>query len=342
MQATEKPTEDGTRKGVSKLRRWLRRLFLGFLGLSVGLYIVLLLTFQISKHRLLRNLESGSAVFESELGPIEYAVKGDGPVVLYLHGTPGGYSEGLQHTAYTESGFQVLSPSRPGYLRTPITLGRSPAEQADALALLLEGLDIQQVAVVGHSGGGPFAVELAKRHPTRVGCLVLYSALLGPDTRADASDASNVPIVDRCFGSGFAEWCMFSLVQTYPKLFVDSGFPTEDERRRFLKDESKLDRVIDGMWNSFPASTRRDGYVNDSGQFKMLDLGNLQEIQAPTLVIHGTEDPACPFKEAESFVAEVPTAKSLWVEGGGHLIYLSHSDDIEPEIVEFISQHLKQ
>ncbi len=333
-----RPLRNNNRRGVSRLRRWIRRFLLGLLILVVGVYVVLLLTFQISKHRTLSVLESGSDIFRSELGPIEYAVHGDGPVVLFVHGTPGGYDSPPQDQS-DESKFQLLCPSRPGYLRTPITVGRSPAEQADALALLLDGLDIDQAGVVGFSGGGPVAVELSKRHPARVRCLVLFSALLSADKAADASDASGVPIVDRFFGSGFAEWGIFTLVEFFPKLAVESPFLTETEKDRLLNDESKLAKLLDGMWKEFPSSVRRDGYVNDNEQFKTLDLGRVEDIQAPTLLIHGTEDAACSFEEAESFVSRIPAARSHWIEGGGHLIVLSHSDDIEPIMTEFLLQH---
>lgn len=340
VKTSDETSENNNGRSVSKLRRWIRRFLLGLLMLGVGVYVVLLLSFQISKHRTLSALESGSSVFESELGPIEYAIHGVGPVVLFVHGTPGGY-DSLPQDEADEPKFRFLCPSRPGYLRTPITVGQSPAQQADALVLLLDGLEIEQVGVIGLSGGGPVAVELAKRHPTRVKCLVLYSALLGVDEDADASDASDVPIVDRFFGRGFAEWSIFTLVDFYPNLAIESDFLTKLERKTLLNDEAKVANLLDGMWKEFPSSVRREGYVNDVEQFKTLDLGPVENIQAPTLVVHGTEDAQCPFDEAESFVSRVPSAKSHWIEGGGHVIVLSHSDEIEPIITEFLSQHVE-
>lgn len=49
----------------------------------------------------------------------------------------------------------------------------SPARHADDLALLLDELDLPQVDVLGHSRGGTVALQLALRHPGRVGALVL-------------------------------------------------------------------------------------------------------------------------------------------------------------------------
>ncbi|MCE2559018.1 MAG: hypothetical protein J4F98_10505 [Acidobacteria bacterium] len=68
----------------------------------------------------LEELRSGSEVIETRIGPVEYVLEGDGDqVVLSIHGTPGGYDQ-----RFGLAGFQVLAPSRPGYLRTPISAGR--------------------------------------------------------------------------------------------------------------------------------------------------------------------------------------------------------------------------
>ena len=58
---------------------------------------------------------------ETSLGSVEYTLQGnDGPVLLFVHGTPGGYD---QTTEATDK-FRVLTPSRPGYLRTSIRPGK--------------------------------------------------------------------------------------------------------------------------------------------------------------------------------------------------------------------------
>ncbi|TFG27957.1 hypothetical protein EU528_11965 [Candidatus Thorarchaeota archaeon] len=49
-----------------------------------------------------------------------------------------------------------MTVSRPGYLRTPISTGVAFENQADAIAALLDELDIPQAAVLGASAGTPF------------------------------------------------------------------------------------------------------------------------------------------------------------------------------------------
>jgi pimeloyl-ACP methyl ester carboxylesterase len=48
----------------------------------------------------------------------------------------------------------VIAPSRFGYLGSSLPAGATPADQADAYAVLLDALGIERTAVVGCSTGG--------------------------------------------------------------------------------------------------------------------------------------------------------------------------------------------
>jgi len=126
-------------------------------------------------------------------GPVEYDEAGTGVPVLVLHGTPGGSDQGLAAARALDLDARVIAPSRPGYLGTPVTTGRSPAEQADAMVRLLDALDVEDAVVLGTSGGGMAAVELAGRHPARVRGLVLWSAV----TTETARESRRVRAADR-------------------------------------------------------------------------------------------------------------------------------------------------
>src|SRR5574341_959670 len=73
-----------------------------------------------------------SRIADTSNGPIEYAMQGEGPAVLVIHGCPGGYDQGLVAARLTrDPSFKFIAPSRPGYLRTPLKVGRTPEAQAD-------------------------------------------------------------------------------------------------------------------------------------------------------------------------------------------------------------------
>ena len=119
-----------------------------------------------------------SRVIATTSGPVEYAATGEGPAVLVIHGCPGGYDQGLIAARLANSeDFTFISPSRPGYLRTPLYVGVTPEAQADAYVSLLDSLGISKVAIVGISGGGPSALQFAIRHPERCWGLVTVCAI---------------------------------------------------------------------------------------------------------------------------------------------------------------------
>ena len=108
----------------------------------------------------------------TEFGPIEFAVRGSGPPFLMIHGTGGGFDQALRFTEGL-SGYQVIAPSRFGYLRSAFPPDPSSERQADAYAELLGHLHIEKLPVAGGSAGAFSAVQLALRHPERTSALIL-------------------------------------------------------------------------------------------------------------------------------------------------------------------------
>jgi len=92
---------------------------------------------------------------------------------LCVHGGPGGYDQGLiLGEFFRVNGFKIIALSRPGYLGTPLATGSTPEEQAEALAALLDALQIKTAAPLGASAGGPPSYLLAALYPDKVSALV--------------------------------------------------------------------------------------------------------------------------------------------------------------------------
>ncbi|MEQ4720677.1 hypothetical protein [Nonomuraea sp. B19D2] len=106
---------------------------------------------------------------KTPLGPIEYDLYGtEGPVVLSVHPGLGGADQGRLFANWLQrDGFRILSPSRPGYLGTPLESGRTNEEQADLLAALLDELGVDRVGVLAISAGSPVGYTFA--HAIRTG-----------------------------------------------------------------------------------------------------------------------------------------------------------------------------
>ena len=128
---------------------------------------------------LLNELNSGSSLIGTASGEIEYAIDGDEtPTILFFHGGQGGYDEIRTFLpGIFDRGFRVITWSRPGYLRTSLDVGKSPSEQADAAAALLDTLGIAKVGALGGSAGGPPVYEFALNYPEKLWAMVPVSAV---------------------------------------------------------------------------------------------------------------------------------------------------------------------
>ncbi len=293
-------------------------------------------------------IQDPGTIIETAAGKIEYATAGEGPVVLAVHGGPGGYDQGLGLARiFTERGMRVLAPSRPGYLGTPLDTGRTIAEQADALAALRDALGIDKVAVVGISAGGPFAYTLAARHADRVSCLVSVD---GVSQRYVMPDQAG-KVEQALFLSDFGERLVHALMAHFPGLVISDllgteGYLTSKEQHERVKqvvaDPEKL-RVVKVICNSMnPYRLRKAGVDNDLIQLAAIDNLPLSEIKAPSLIIHGTADADVQFRDGDHAASTIAAAQHLWINRGTHLCFwLSpQATEAQEQAVAFVKAHM--
>ncbi|HEV2668150.1 MAG TPA: alpha/beta fold hydrolase, partial [Blastocatellia bacterium] len=162
-------------KGRRMTRARVRRAvsILGWL-LVVVLSALVYTSYRRDIHQAREHVSTGSQIVQTPCGPIEYALAGDGPPVLVVHGAGGGYDQGLEiGEPLVNSGFRVIAMSRFGYLRTPLPSDASASAQAGAHACLLDALKISRAAVVGASAGAPSSMQFALRHPGRCSAMIL-------------------------------------------------------------------------------------------------------------------------------------------------------------------------
>jgi pimeloyl-ACP methyl ester carboxylesterase len=100
----------------------------------------------------------------------------DGPVVLLLHRSPGSRLLDPDPAATAAAGVRLIVVDRPGYGATSPVAAPSRAAAADDLEAVVAALGLEDVAVVGWSGGGQFAVEAAARPAVRARSLTLLAA----------------------------------------------------------------------------------------------------------------------------------------------------------------------
>src|SRR5215218_9054297 len=89
---------------------------------GVGTYLAFRADMRDARARLL----AGSRVVSTARGPVEVTDVGDGAAVLVVHGTGGGFDQGMNiargFMGEWGEGFRRIAVSRFGYLRTPMPL----------------------------------------------------------------------------------------------------------------------------------------------------------------------------------------------------------------------------
>lgn len=260
-----------------------------------------------------------SNVANTSAGPIEYTLRGNGAVVLSCHGTSSNcYSSELAEPL-EEAGFSVLTPSRPGYGRTPISVGRKAADSALAINSLLDTLDIQTCSVLAISGGGPTGIALAANYPQKVQRLILVEARIQPETwENEASYKGQMTFYGPMHG---VLWSMLGLISRISPhsmarqtLAMFSSHNPDDSLSKLSASD------IDTICRFYRGKSSRQGALNDMTHTVGAEV--LQKIEQPTLVVQSREDNAVPFSHAEWALKNIPQAE--FCESGitGHFFWV--------------------
>jgi pimeloyl-ACP methyl ester carboxylesterase len=296
-------------------------------------------------------LDSASEIAKTDLGPVEFLSRGEGPAVLVFHGAPGGYDQAMLLGSYlAEDEFQIVAPSRPGYLRTPLATGPMPEQQADAMAALIDAMGIPRVAVLASSSGAPAAIQFVIRHPEKVWALVLISAVTAKFD-ADAKPQQTEPerLVLNGFRGDLGAWLCVEMAEKDPRRMLlwvleveNSGTAAERESLAtyVLNDWDQLELFWSLIGTFVPLSVREEGIRNDLDQIRALSDFPFEGIIAPTLVVHGTADKCVPIAEAQALAGRISGAILYPVEGAGHLVEFGPlGSEVQKRISEFLRQH---
>jgi 2-hydroxy-6-oxonona-2,4-dienedioate hydrolase len=274
-----------------------------------------------------RLVRSGVRVAQTECGPIQYAVYGDGVPVLEVHGIFGGFDQGLAAARpILGDGYRIIAPSRFGYLGTPLPRDASPANQADAYACLLDHLALRRVVVMAHSAGSVSAIHLALRHPERVAAMVLVvPAAPGPGPSAPPRR-----VVEALFRTDAACWLLATYLPSILPLGVPAGWDLTEQ------DRAEICRILQTM---LPATSRRDGFLFD--MFVSTPTINagipFGGISVPVLVVTASDDPLASPHNARRLASLIPHARLLEIESGGHLL-LGHAATVRADVRAFLEQ----
>ena len=281
-------------------------------------------------------VQGKSRLAPSPYGAIEYTEGGAGPDVLVIHGSGGGYDQAeLIAQAVLGDEFHWIAPSRFGYLRSTFHDGATFDDQARAYAALLDHLGVQQVAVVAMSQGGPSALLFALLYPERVSSLTLISCGVAPVATEDQGQANQKgTMLVTVFQHDELYWL---ITHVFNKQFMGLMGATETVIADLTPEQRRLVQLtIDDM---NPASLRSQGVIFDNTREKPGD--RIAGIQAPTLVIHATDDTLQLYENGAFAARTIPGARLLRFEHGGHLLIFVEQHTVRAAVQAHILRYAR-
>lgn len=277
-----------------------------------------------------------SDIVETKFGAVEFGDIGEGEPLLMIHGSGGGFDQGIQFSRrLIDDGFRVVAPSRFGYLRSSLPVEASSTAQADAFVAVLDHLGLGRVPVVAGSAGALSAVQFAIRHPDRCSALVLLVPLgYVPDRSTDEAPSTYVQTVaESSLRSDFAFW---TLLKVAPDFLTSTLLATDPSLLRTASPDERQ-RVERILVNILPVSSRADGVINDGRLARALEPVDLSLIKAPVLVMSLPDDRYGTLATAEYIADNVPDGRLLVYPSGGH-VWVGHDADVFAEVAAFVHQ----
>ena len=217
-------------------------------------------------------------------------------------------------------------PARFGYFGSILPRNATPADQADAYALLLDHLGVDRAAVIGYSAGSASVLEFALRHPDRLVGLILACARLGGPTPTQLLK----PVLGVVYGSQRLFWLYRQLLPSiYARMLgVPKGYRPTPEEAATIRAVSEL---------QFPLTPRRLGAVFDGFVSNLAaDRFPFEGLTVPTLIVSAVDDPWARHSYAVAAAARIPGAKLVAIDRGGHL-FLGHDAQVRAAIGAFIA-----
>lgn len=256
---------------------------------------------------------SSVSVLNLNICDVPYIDKGDGEVILLLHGLFYNLSNFQTTIDYFSDKYRVIAPSLP--------LVDLPLKETNIMGLVhcledfVKHLGLQKFTLVGNSLGGHVAIKYVLRNSNQVEALVLTGS-------SGLFDKNSNP-------HEYPKRKSYEYISNKVKMaFYDPIHATKElteEIFHSLSDHSKALRIL-----SLAKSTIRS---NLSDQ--------LPSIHMPVLLIWGEDDQITPPSIAKSFKNLLPDAQLVWIKRCGH-IAMVECPTVFNELLEDFLRSLKK
>ena len=269
---------------------------------------------------------------------IGFAEFGDpqGRAVFWLHGTPGARRQiPVEARVYAEKKhIRLIGVDRPGIGSSTPFQYRNVLAFADDLRTIADVLGIDEMAVIGLSGGGPYALACAAAMPDRVvvtGVLGGVAPTIGPEAISGglmslgSAVAPLMPLIG--LPLRLAAVGLIQLIRPLGSRAVDmyGRVSPEGDRRLLARPEFKamfLDDLLNGSRKQMAAPFADIVVFARDWGFR------LDEVKVPVRWWHGDKDHIIPFEHGEHVVSRLPDAELYTLPGESHLAGLGYAEEI--------------
>lgn len=277
-------------------------------------------------------LSSGHRVDYCEIGPV------DAPVVVYCHGTPGSRFELLlaqPALQRTRADMRLIGLNRPGYGNSTFEPHRGFLPWADIVSEAADRLGIDRFAVLGASGGSPFALACAHALPDRVSRAGIIAGVASPDVpgmqgaAALEHEYSSTVIRSVRYGSLHLA-TRGGLTRLLTKRLIANLGPADNDALQEPRARAALERVVDegfGQWGKAAAL--------EAGLFMRAWDFDPAGIPLEVRLWHGGEDTRIPAAVSTAFSERIPNAKCAIWPHHGHFSW-AMSDEIA-SVADFLT-----
>ena len=260
---------------------------------------------------------------------IFYKDWGEGQPVVMSHGWPlNGDAWDEQLFFLASRGYRAIAHDRRGHGRsTQTSQGNDMDTYADDLAQLMEGLDLKNAILVGHSTGGGEVTRYVGRHGTkRVAKVALVSAV-PPLLLKSEANREGMPLE-------LFDGIRAGIARDRAQFFKDFSAPFFGANRAGAKVSQA---VLDLFW----LQCMQVGFKNVFEcvkAFSETDFNeDLKKFDVPTLVLHGDDDQIVPFGISGQRSSKlIKNAKLTVYPGAPHGLMVTHRDQFNADLLAFI------
>jgi pimeloyl-ACP methyl ester carboxylesterase len=273
-------------------------------------------------------LSDGRRLTYAEFGDL------DGHPMVLLHGNPGSRLVCPDADATRDAGVRLLTFDRPGFGGSDPRPFHRLVDVADDLAELAVALGLDTVPVLGWSGGGPFALAAAVRHPDLVRSVAVVSGSGlpdDPDLLAQRSDEAHRLIDELRTGSVDAFAAVeerFAFYAEDPTSIVTTTLSNEADPDRHHMGRAPIRDALTTMWQE---GARQGAAGLAAGWVALWALPwgfTPSELELPLTHWHGADDVVVPLPQAERLADTLAGVAQHRFVGEGHLIALDHWHEI--------------